>query len=42
MGYQRALSTFAAPVNHGGHPALALPLAVPGAAPQRAARHRCR
>ncbi len=31
--YRRALSTFTAPVNHGGHPALALPLAAPAAFP---------
>jgi aspartyl-tRNA(Asn)/glutamyl-tRNA(Gln) amidotransferase subunit A len=29
LPYRRALSTFTAPVNHGGHPALALPLAAP-------------
>ncbi len=33
MGYRQALSTFTAPVNHGGHPALALPLAAPAALP---------
>ena len=31
--YRRALSTFTAPVNHGGHPALALPLASPAGFP---------
>jgi aspartyl-tRNA(Asn)/glutamyl-tRNA(Gln) amidotransferase subunit A len=30
MPYRRALSVFTAPVNHAGHPALALPLAAPG------------
>jgi aspartyl-tRNA(Asn)/glutamyl-tRNA(Gln) amidotransferase subunit A len=29
MPYRRALSTFTAPVNHAGHPALALPLTAP-------------
>ena len=33
MGYRRALSVFTAPVNHAGHPALALPLACPPAFP---------
>ena len=33
MGYRRALSAFTAPVNHAGHPALALPLAAPPAFP---------
>lgn len=33
MPYRRALSAFAAPVNHSGHPALALPLAAPVAFP---------
>lgn len=33
MGYRRALSIFATLVNHGGHPALALPLAAPAAVP---------
>jgi Asp-tRNA(Asn)/Glu-tRNA(Gln) amidotransferase A subunit family amidase len=33
MGYRRALSAFTSMVNHGGHPALALPLAAPAAFP---------
>ena len=33
LPYRRALSTFTAPVNHSGHPALALPLASPVACP---------